>query len=74
MSLACLSSVYQTPERIVNVKDTVLMVRMDQKTRDELNLEAEKKGLGSSTLARMLILEWLRRERDGQPEEPNRRP
>ena len=58
----------------MNVKDTVLMVRMDHKTRDELNLEAEKKGLGSSTLARMLILEWLRRERDGQPEEPNRRP
>ena len=50
------------------------MVRMDHKTRDELDVEAAKKGLGSSTLARMLILEWLRRERDGQPEEPNRRP
>jgi hypothetical protein len=40
-----------------------LTVRFDEDTFDELNREASEKGIGPSTLARMLILEHLRARR-----------
>jgi hypothetical protein len=40
-----------------------LTVRFDEETFEELAREAREKGIGSSTLARMLILEHLRARR-----------
>jgi hypothetical protein len=37
-----------------------LTVRFDEETFEELNREAREKGIGPSTLARMVILEHLR--------------
>src|SRR5947209_5526935 len=41
----------------------VLTVRFDEETFEELSREAREKGIGPSTLARMLILEHLRARR-----------
>ena len=40
-----------------------LTVRFDEDTFEELNREAREKGIGPSTLARMVILEHLRARR-----------
>src|SRR5215471_8194617 len=40
-----------------------LTVRFDEETFEELTREAREKGIGPSTLARMLILEHLRARR-----------
>src|SRR2546421_1295999 len=40
-----------------------LTVRFDKDTFEELNREAKEKGIGPSTLARMVILEHLRKRR-----------
>jgi predicted DNA binding CopG/RHH family protein len=40
-----------------------LTVRFDESTFEELTREASEKGIGPSTLARMVILEYLRSRR-----------
>ena len=43
----------------------MLHVRLTDETLRQLECEAEKKEMGTSTLVRMLLLEWLQEQRHG---------
>ncbi len=47
------------PENIVMRKERVITLRLDNSTIKELQVEANKKGLGISTLVRMWVRERL---------------
>ena len=51
----------------------ILPVRLDAVTSDALAARARKKGLGSSTLARMWLIERLEREEKDAAREANRK-
>ena len=51
----------------------MLHVRLTDEVLDDLMSETEKMGIGASTLARMLLMKWLKERRNG-PQEPERQP
>jgi hypothetical protein len=68
---------WEATDEVVKVEvrrplDKVIPVRLPSDTWEELRREARKLGVGPTTLARMWILEKLRREDEWMPSFPNR--
>jgi hypothetical protein len=47
--------------------DVPLTIRLSTELRDQLNVEARKRGLGRSALTRMILIEWVNRNKDLTP-------
>lgn len=47
--------------RIVMKKDQIVPIRLDEKEKEFLKLDADKMGIGTSTLIRMIILDYIKK-------------